>query len=201
MDGARRFTANGLRDTRMRVAESIYRDAAEKIEIFFAGRIENVGPASIAEHDRRALVGRQEKLFSVAERPRRSGDFLQGAVLARSARGPPSPVCFCFAHYAAESAAEAAGIASRSTRVPGISLRDTGGLDAGARTAASRPSFSVPPTMCTPPTPPSKARLAASSFSTMPPETILRSTRLPISSQATAERILSPQSTPETSVR
>src|SRR5438094_367332 len=200
MNGAGGFAADDFHDARMRVPESVHGNATKKIEILFAGGIENKGAAAVGHDHGRALVGGQKKLFGIQQTRVRLGSFRrplfglahgtdQGLLLGRSA------------HHAAERAACAADKGSRRTRVPGIDATPSLGDVSAACEASSKASDEVPPTMRTSRTPPSIARLAASSLRTMPPETTRHWTSRSISSQVTAERTLSPSRTPATSVR
>src|SRR5882762_7183686 len=191
VDGARGFTADGFYYARVGVAESVDGDAAEEVEIFFARRVIHVGAVAVGEDDGLALVGGQEELFGVAEARVELGLLHCGA---------DRFLVINVSHHAAESAACAAGRDSRRTRVPGMAFAGSWERS-GACDTRRRESCEPAPTMCTSRTPPSSARLAASSFNTIPPETTRDWTRRSISSQLTAERTLSPSRTPATSVR
>jgi hypothetical protein len=69
VNGASGFAADYLYDAGMRVAEGVYGDAAEKIEIFFSIGIEYVSAATVSHDQGRTLVGGQKELLSV-EKPR-----------------------------------------------------------------------------------------------------------------------------------
>src|SRR5271168_4610931 len=184
----------------MRVAERVDGDAAEEIEIFFARRVIDVAAAPVGQDERTALVGGEQELLRSAyarvqlRRPRMHDR------LARAAHD-----CFRFgggAHHATDTAVRAEESGSRSTRVPGkASMRSSAEELSEAREARRTASGAPPPMIRTSRTPPSRARLAASSFNTMPPETTRDCTRRSISSQAIADRTFSPSSTPATSVR
>ena len=73
MNGAHGLAANHFDNARMRVAEGIDGDAAKKIEIFFARRVKNVGPAAMGHDHGLPLVGGQEKLFGIRQTHVRSG--------------------------------------------------------------------------------------------------------------------------------
>src|SRR5882762_4620520 len=190
VDGARGFTADGFYYARVGVAESVDGDAAEEVEIFFAGGVMHVRAAAVGEDDGLALVGWQEKLFGIAEAHVELW-LAAGGALGLLHFGADRFLLIKISHHAAESAACAAGRDSRRTRVPGMafagSWERSGDFD-----TRSRESCEPAPTMCTSRTPPSSARLAASSLSTMPPDTTRDCTRRSISSQLTAERTFSP---------
>jgi hypothetical protein len=125
MNGASGFAANDFDDAGMRVAESVDGDAAEKIQVSFAGGIKNVAAAAVAEDEGLALVGGQEKFFRVAEA--RIDESLLVARWFGPVHGARDGSLFVwFAHHAAEKAACAAGRGSRKTRVPGISPAPSG---------------------------------------------------------------------------
>ena len=67
MNGASGFAANHFDDARVRVAERVDGDAAEEVEIFLAGGVIDIAAAAMGEQHRRALVGRQKKLFGVGQ--------------------------------------------------------------------------------------------------------------------------------------
>src|SRR5882762_5016909 len=195
VNGARGLTADYFHDAGMRMSECVYGGTAKKIEIFFPSGIENVSAAAVGQHHRLALVGWQKELLGIKQARVRFGGFRRAMLgLAHGLFGRS-------AHHAAERAAWAADKGTRRTRVPGIEATPSL-LDASAACDASNKApGEVPPTMRTSRTPPSMARLAASSLRTMPPETTRDWTRRSISSQVTTERTLSPSRTPATSVR
>src|SRR5260370_315743 len=162
----------------MRVAEGVDGDAAEKIQILFAAGIKNTAAASVSKLEGLALVSGEKKPFRVAEA--RIDGGVRGAHLLGPAQGAGDGTLFFaqVAHQATEKAACASGMASRKTRVPGISVAASG--EEAACETRSRESGEPPPTMRTSRTPPSRARLAASSFKTMPPE-------MPMAGQPSAE--------------
>jgi hypothetical protein len=51
----------------MGVAKSVHRDAAEKIEIFLAGGVEDVRAAAVGHHHGGTFVGRQKKFVGVQQ--------------------------------------------------------------------------------------------------------------------------------------
>src|ERR1700682_2863154 len=200
VNGAGGFAADYFHDARMRVPERIDGDTAKKIQIFLASGVVDVSAAAVGHHRRLALVSRQKELLGVEQArigfgPLRSRMFglaqgtRQGLLLGRGA------------HHAAERAAWAADKGTRRTRVPGIDATLSLAEASAACDASNKAPGEVPPTMRTSRTPPSMARLAASSLRTMPPETTRHWTKRSISSQVTTERTLSPSRTPATSVR
>ena len=119
MNGTRGFAANDFDDARMRMAEGVDGDAAEKIEIFFAARVIDVAAAAMGEDNGLALVRGHKKLIRVAQ----NGLRIRGAserFLSRSSSGFRCLFCSELAHYAAERAVWALGKDSRRMRVPGI---------------------------------------------------------------------------------
>ena len=122
MDCARGLATDDFDDARMRVAQCVDGDAAEKIEIFFAARVIDIAAAPMGEDDGLTLVGRHQKLIRIAQ----DGlCFWRGeAGLARlTDRGDgrlPSLCVDLLGHHAAERAAWALERGSRRTRVPGI---------------------------------------------------------------------------------
>src|SRR6266404_804596 len=183
MNRAPSFATDYFHNARMRVAERVYGDAAKKIQILFSSRIENVRAAAVSHDHGLALIGRQKELLGIR----------QASVRRSSFRRPTFDL--------AERAACAADKGSRRTRVPGIKATPSLAEASAACDASNRASDEVPPTMRTSRTPPSMARLAASSLRTMPPETTRHGTKRSISSHVTAERTRSPSRTPATSVR
>src|ERR1700722_6392534 len=179
MNGARRFAADHLHNARMRVPQSVYCDTAKKIEVLLAGGIVHVGAAPVREDQRRPFVGGQQKSVAVqqtlinARAGRCAGTLHRRRPLTRFCKGTL---------HAADSAAWAAERDSRMIRVPGIT-GTTATEVCAARTASSRASGAPPPTIRTSRTWPSMARLAASSFKTIPPETTWHCTRRSTSSQ------------------
>src|SRR5208282_2810817 len=67
MNGARGLAADDFDDARMRVAEGVDGDAAEKIQVFFAARIVDVAAAAMGEDDGLAFVGGQKKCVGIAQ--------------------------------------------------------------------------------------------------------------------------------------
>jgi hypothetical protein len=67
VNGARSITANHFNDARMGMAEGVHSDAAEEIEIFFAGGVKDVGAAAVRHHHGRPFVSGEKKLFSVEQ--------------------------------------------------------------------------------------------------------------------------------------
>ena len=47
------------------MAESVNGDATKKIEIFFAGGVENIRAMAVAHDPRRALIGGEKKLVGI----------------------------------------------------------------------------------------------------------------------------------------
>ena len=171
MDARAGFAANRLDDTGMRVAESVDGDAAEEIEIFLAAGVEDVAAAAMREDDGLTFVSRQQKLVwrraDGSRLWRARGCGLPGSIGRRRWRVS----CVELAHHAAERAA-CARREVRGERACREWLRVI--LDARVRPSATpgaRASGAAPPTMRTSRTPPSRARLAASSLRIMPPET------------------------------
>src|SRR5947207_1578708 len=119
MNGTGGFAADDFHDARMRMAKSVHGDAAKKIEILFAGGIENICAAAVSHHLRLALVSRQKKLFSIQQTRVRFCVFRRS--MFELAHGADRELLFGRgAHHTAESAACAADKRSRRTRVPGI---------------------------------------------------------------------------------
>jgi hypothetical protein len=119
MDRASRFAADDFDDARMRMAEGVDGDAAEKIEIFLAARIIDVAAAAMGEDNGLALVRGHKKLIRIAQ----NGMGILSATrafLSRSSSGFRLLFWSEFGHYAAERAFWALGKDSRRTRVPGI---------------------------------------------------------------------------------
>src|SRR6266850_2201401 len=200
VNGARGLTADYFHDAGMRMSECVYRDTAKKIEIFLPSGIENVSAAAVGHHHRLALVGWQKELLGIKQARVRFGGFRRA--MLGLAHGTRQELLFGrSAHHAAERAAWAADKGTRRTRVPGIDATLSLADASAACDASNKAPGEVPPTMRTSRTPPSMARLAASSLRTMPPETTRHWTKRSISSQVTTERTLSPSRTPATSVR
>src|SRR5439155_23775166 len=107
MNGAGGFAKDDFYDARMRMAESVHSDAAKKIEILFAGGIENASAAAVGHHHELALVGGQKELFSVQQARVRFGSFRRSlfGLAHRMDQGLPFGGC---AHQAADRAACAA---------------------------------------------------------------------------------------------
>src|SRR5260370_10465431 len=169
MNGARSFAADPFHDARMRVPERVHGDTAQKIEILFSGGIENAGAAAVSHERGLALGGGQKELLGIEQARVGFGDFRRRLFGLRhgARRG------FLFgrsAHHATERAARAADSGSRRTRVPGIDGTPSVPDDSAACDASNKASYAAPPTIRTSPTPPSMARLAASSLRIMPPE-------------------------------
>ena len=61
------FAANDFDDTGMGVAEGVDGDAAQEVQIFFAGGVEDVGAAAVGDDERVALVGGKKKLIGIAQ--------------------------------------------------------------------------------------------------------------------------------------
>src|SRR6266704_4329949 len=194
MNRARGFAADDLDDARMGVAERIDGNAAKKIEILFARGVENIRSLPMRHDHRLPLVGGQQEFLCVLETRvcpgARPGKFLGLSCRLRSGTSFRRVV-----HQVTVKAASAAESEWPRTSVPGTEATSSGWE------ASNNASGVVPPTMRTWRTPPSMARLAASSFRTMPPQTTRRCTRRSISWQPTTERTFSPSSTPATSVR
>src|SRR6266480_1092816 len=200
VNGARGFTADYLHDAGMRMSERVYGDTAKKIEILFSRGVENVRAAAVGHDYRLALVGRQKELLGVQQARVWFGGFCQTMFgLAHGTR--QGLLCGQRAHQATERAAWAAAKGTRRTRVPGMDVTLSLADVSAACEDSNKASGEVPPTMRTSRTPPSMARLAASSLRTMPPETTRHWTKRSMSSQVTTERTLSPSRTPATSVR
>jgi len=163
MDGAASFAANHAHQPRMGVAERIDGDAAEKIEIFAPLRIVKTAAAAVREHYRRAPVGvHQVARFRSANLPRRE-----------RLRFLPNFFCAPF------STLSTRGLRGRLWR-PYERWAEPA-CRGNVRLARQRPSAreTVPPTIRTSETPPASARLAASSFRIMPPETLFLADELP----------------------
>src|SRR5579863_4058965 len=192
------FAANRLHDAGMRMPECIDRDTTQKIQILFAVGVKYIGAATMRQHERRALIRWQQEFIglrdaSVELRFAVMRSFGDGRFASNRLHG------FRFgsgARHATVTAAWGAELRSRTTRVPGISSP----ARSAPRQLFSSESVEPPPTIFTSRTPPSIARFAASSFSTMPPDTTRACTRLSISSHAIADKTLSPSKTPATSV-
>ncbi len=69
------FATYHFHDSRMRVAERVYGDAAKKIQIFFPSGIENVRAAAMCHDHRRALIGRQKELLGLQQASIRPSRF------------------------------------------------------------------------------------------------------------------------------
>src|SRR5262249_61327856 len=133
-----------------------------------AGGVIEIRAAAARKDDGLALVSWQQECFGVSKArvDRRPAWLGLPSEFGRSVLHP----CFGHAsHHAAERAAWAAERGSRRTRVPGTAIASAEDSECDAKSSAST---DVPPTMRTSRTPPSIARLAASSLSTMPPDTI-----------------------------
>src|SRR5450631_1118686 len=204
MNRARRFTPDSFHDARMGVAQRVDGNPPEKIEILFSVGVIYVTTAAALQQKRLALVGRQQEFLGLLySRIDLRGQCLHSPMLGKVRRRR------CFrraffgraAHHAADSAVCALFTGSRMTRVPGMPVASSLTWVSAEREANSNASGAVPPTMRTSRTPPSMARLAASSFKTMPPETTRHCTSRSTSSQLTTDNTCSPLSTPATSVR
>src|SRR5690348_1064314 len=71
MHGARGFAANDADEARMRIAQRIDGDAAEKIEIGAPSGIVEATSLSVGEHYRRAIVRANQMALFVTENPGR----------------------------------------------------------------------------------------------------------------------------------
>src|SRR5712692_3643949 len=170
VNGARGFAADYFHDPRMRVAKRVHGDAAQKIEVLFPRGIEDVCAAAVSQNNGLAFVCGQKELFGVEQARVRFGGFRR--LVFELANGTRQGLPFRrSAHHAAERAACAADNGSRRTRVPGINATASVAGDSAACDASNKASGEVPPRMRTSRTPPSMARLAASSLRIMPPET------------------------------
>src|SRR5579859_97414 len=105
VDRASGFAANDFDDARMRVAKSVNGDSAEKIEILFAARVEDVAAAAVGKDEGLALVGWEKKLFGVAHCGGGGPACPAFCGLSRRLHGGPG---FGGSHHAAERAARAA---------------------------------------------------------------------------------------------
>src|SRR3989442_870880 len=154
----------------MRVAERIHGNAAKKIEVLLAGGVVDVSAAPMSHDHRLTLVGGQKKLLRVEQT--RVGFSGPRRRLSRFGEGTRHGFDLgSSGHHATESAACAVDKGSRRTRVPGIEAKASAAPASAACDASNNAPGEAPPTMRTSRTPPSIARLAASSFKTMPAET------------------------------
>src|ERR1700681_4212475 len=208
MNGTRRFATNHLNNSWMRVTQSIDGNTAEEVEILSPGRVIYIAALTPFQHKRLSLVGRQQEFFRLFHARIALRSERLHSPMPRKARTWRSSRFFGnVAHHAADSAVCAEFRGSRVTSVPGAAgtpaTLETSSCPwvSPDRDANNKASGPVPPTMRTSRTPPSIARLAASSFKTIPPETTRHCTNRSISSQLIAESTLSPSSTPATSVR
>ena len=156
---------------------------AEEIEICAALRIIKAAAAAMREHNRRTPVGVHQ------DSALRRRESLPG----KRVRRPH----FSFSPFLSRGSVRRSRSGADANH--GEHARSKGS-DAPLA-AASRARGCVPPTMRTSETPPARARLAASSFRIIPPETLCRRIRSSISVPRTARRTFSPSSTPATSVR
>src|SRR5713101_2347359 len=165
----------------MRVAERVDRDAAEEIEILAAlGIIQAASPPMREDHGRSLVSVHQVARFFGANARGRHASLFRNFLFGHVYRAAPWAAVF------------AAVWTTGRTRVPG---------QRAPLAAASKARGDVPPTMRTSETPPASARLAASSLSIIPPETLLQRMRSSISLPRTARRTFWPSRTPATSVR
>src|SRR5436853_629672 len=88
MNGAGGFATDDFYDARMRMAESVHSDAAKKIEILFAGGIENASDAALDQSfDFLAGDGGENSLTIEDARDIREIDQLIGAEIFGAGRG------------------------------------------------------------------------------------------------------------------
>ena len=62
MDGERRLLADGLHDSRVGVAESVYPQTGDEIQVAFAVKIEEKHAFAAGDYQRISVVGLEQKL-------------------------------------------------------------------------------------------------------------------------------------------
>src|ERR1700722_20587976 len=162
------------------MAKCVYRDAPKKIQILAAIGIVKMATAAVREHHRRTAIGvEKEARFAIAD--------------VVCVRGAAQRYVFLFhCMRAAPCGATAEEWSAGRTRVPREKLP----------VAAESNDFGrAPPMIRTSEIPAASARLAASSFKIIPPETLLLRIRFSISPLPITRSTFSPSSTPSTSVR
>ena len=73
MNGSRRLFADGLYDSRVRVAKGVYAQTGDEIQVAFAVEIEQENAFAAGDDERIAVVGLEQKLAFALD------DFLEGA--------------------------------------------------------------------------------------------------------------------------
>src|SRR5579862_3385472 len=178
VNGPRRFAPHHPHQPRMRLSERVHRDPAEEIQILFAVLIEEVAALAADKYQRRAPVG----VHHVAP----------GISNCRCRRIEPLSLCpgdlALRVHCPTPAAAAGKAVVTRVPIFPPF--------------AAERSAVSFePPTTRTCETPAESARLQASSFRIIPPETLCTRIKSSTSSQDTALSTFLPSRTPATSVK
>ena len=93
MNSAGDFTANGFYNARMRVAEGVDSDTAEKIEIFFSAGVIHITAASMGEDKRLSLVGGEQELIGIVQT--RIFECFLGARFLADTRGANERLLVC----------------------------------------------------------------------------------------------------------
>src|ERR1700694_3034745 len=166
----------------MRISQSVYSNAAKKIEILLSALIEYIAAAPMRENHVAPLVRIHQMTRGVPQDGalRGTGAICVDAVLR----------FFCFRFQCATPVALAGN--SEVIRVPGNRV---------PLAAVSNPLGTEPPTIRTSATPAERARLHASSFRIIPPETLFWRIMSSASPVETTLSTFEPSSTPATSVR